>query len=467
MSAPAARPDSPVSIVSILALALPSGAVFLLASLVGIFMIRVAATLGADAVVAVNAGTRLYNVFLAAAAGVNAGTLALIANAWGAGKREEANQLLGLALGLGAALGLALTALTWLTAPALIGLFGLDAGAHAESLAYARWLTLFFAPMAVFIVLATSLRAAGDARTPVLFSLLTNGLCVGLAWHWASDPPFGLQPHVRFIAIGLGLGNLCGAVLAVVAWRRNLLVLKRTRPDGRRRERLVALWKLGYPAALEQGFLQGGVIAFLWVVAHHGAAAFAAYGTGVSLLSLAMVIGFGFSIAVSVLVGQQIGAGSIANARLVTIRALRVTVVVLTVPGLVLAWYALPVALWLSGDQEIAEHTVLVIYSFTAILPMLAVEFCLGGALRGAGDTRFPLLNVIMGLIVVRFGLALLLEWCGFSVGWIYATLVADYAVKNILLVWRFRSDRWMKLLPARTALAAAIIAPDRLHPEQ
>ena len=55
MTAPAARPDSPVSIVSILALALPSGAVFLLASLVGIFMIRIAATLGPDAVVAVNA----------------------------------------------------------------------------------------------------------------------------------------------------------------------------------------------------------------------------------------------------------------------------------------------------------------------------------------------------------------------------------------------------------------------------
>ena len=102
----------------------------------------------------------------------------------------------------------------------------------------------------------------------------------------------------------------------------------------------------------------------------------------------------------------------------------------------------------------------LVIYSFTAILPMLAVEFCLGGALRGAGDTRFPLLNVIMGLIVVRFGLALVLDRFGFPVGWIYA-------VKNVLLVWRFRSDRWMKLLPASTAVPAAIISPDRLHPEQ
>lgn len=467
MSAPAERQDSPVSIVSILALALPSGAVFMLATLVGIFMIRIAATLGADAVVAVNAGARIYNVFLALAAGVNAGTLALIANAWGAGQREEAYQLVRLALGLGAALGIVITVLTWLGAPALLGVFGLDAGAYAESLSYARWLALFFAPMTLYLVLATSLRAAGDARAPVLFSLLINGLSVALAWHWAKHPPFGMQPHVRFIAIGLGIGNLGGAALAVAAWHRNHLVLKRTRPDGQQRERLAAMWSLGYPAALEQGFLQGGVIAFLWVVAHHGAAAFAAYGTGVSLLALAMVIGFGFSIAVSVLVGQQIGAGSIANARLVTLRALRVTVVVLTAPGLVLAWYALPVALWLSGDQAIAEHTVLVIYAFTATLPMLAVEFCLGGALRGAGDTRFPLFNVIMGLIVVRFGLALVLERFGFSVGWIYATLVADYAVKNVLLIWRFRSNRWVKMLPAVIPSSASAITPEPLHPGQ
>ena len=158
-----------------------------------------------------------------------------------------------------------------------------------------------------------------------------------------------------------------------------------------------------------------------------------------------MVVGVGFSIAVSVLVGQQLGAGSPANARLVALRALRLCVVVLGVPGLVLALNAKAVALWLTGDAEIARLTVMAIYAFTAVLPMIAVEFCIGGALRGAGDTRFPLLNVLAGLFVVRFGLAWLLSRAGFSIEWIYATLVADYSVKSSLLIWRFRSGRWMQ----------------------
>jgi putative MATE family efflux protein len=438
-----------VSITTILGLALPSSAVFLLATIVSILMIRFAAHIGPAEVAAVNAGTRLYNVFLAASAGVSTGALALIANAWGAGNRDEANRYLTLALAIGATLGLVLTLATWIGAPALIGLFDLDPVATLESISYARWLALFYAPMAAYLVLASALRAAGDARKPVLFSLLINGICVWLAWRWSVAPPFGMQPHVRFIAIALGLGNLAGALLAVLLWRHRMLVLTPQTADAQNRTRLRALWTFGYPAALEQALLQFGVIAFLWVVAHYGTAAFAAYGTSISLLSLAMVVGFGFSVAVSVLVGQQIGAGSAENARLVTIKALRVTVVVLTVPGLVLAWYARPVALWLTGDAEIATHTVHILYAFTITLPLLAVEFCLGGALRGAGDTRFPLINVIVGLVVVRFGLALLLQRAGFGVGWIYATLIADYAVKNLLLWWRFRSNRWMKLLPA------------------
>lgn len=448
--------EAAVSATAILALALPSSTMFLLATLVGIAMIRFAAALGPDAVAAVNAGARLYNVFIALAAGINAGALALIANAWGAGRRVEAERYLELSLAVAALLGVAITLLTWLGAGPLLGLFDLDPGAHKESVSYTRWLALFYAPIALYLVLASGLRAAGDARTPMLFALLVNGVSLGLAWRWSIAPPFGLQPHVRYIALGLGLGNVAGVVAALALWRAGRLALAPARRDAGSRRRLKALWQVGYPAALEQGLLQLGIIAFLWVVAQYGTAAFTAYGTSISLLSLAMVIGFGFSVAVSVMVGQQLGAGSPANARLVALRALRLTVVTLSVPGLILACYAHPVALWLTGNEGIAAHAVPILYAFTLALPMLAVEFCLGGALRGAGDTRFPLLNVLAGLIVVRFGLALLFYHLGLGVNWIYATLIADYAVKNALLVWRFRSDRWMKPLRAEAPLARA-----------
>ena len=446
--APAAdsgNPASAVSVRAIMRLALPSSAVFLMATLMSLVMIRFAAALGPDAVAAVNAGTRIYNVFIALCAGISAGTLALVANAWGAGQREEAARLLELSLLLALALGALLSLLSAAGIPALIGAFGLDAGAGEEAASYGRWLAMFFAPMAFCLILTAGLRAAGDVRTPMFFALLINAGWLLIAWRWSIAPPFGMEPHVRWIALGMGLGHVPGAIAAFILWKRNRLVLGPAASDAHDGRRLRALLYTGYPSALEQALLQFGVVAFIGITGRYGTAAFAAYGTGISLLSLAMVVGVGFSMAVSVLVGQQLGAGSPANARLAALRALKLCTVVLGVPGILLALNAGPVALWLTGDAEIARLTVVAIYAFTAVLPMLAVEFCIGGALRGAGDTRFPLLNVLAGLLVVRFGLAWLLSRAGFSIEWIYATLVADYAVKSTLLLWRFRSGRWMQ----------------------
>ena len=91
-----------------------------------------------------------------------------------------------------------------------------------------------------------------------------------------------------------------------------------------------------------------------------------------------------------------------------------------------------------SGDLTI-EYTVQFIYVLGAMMPLLAVEFAIGGALRGAGDTRFPLIATILGLLVMRCGLAAVAAYLGLAVIWVYAALVGDYILKGALLIWRFR----------------------------
>jgi Na+-driven multidrug efflux pump len=77
----------------------------------------------------------------------------------------------------------------------------------------------------------------------------------------------------------------------------------------------------------------------------------------------------------------------------------------------------------------------------------MALEFCLGGALRGAGDTRFPLVVVLAGMLVVRTSLAGLAAWMGLSVEWVFAALIGDYMVKVVLLAGRFHSGRWQQAI--------------------
>ena len=99
-------------------------------------------------------------------------------------------------------------------------------------------------------------------------------------------------------------------------------------------------------------------------------------------------------------------------------------------------------------DPEVVRLTVVFIYILGSVQPLMAIEYAMGGALRGAGDTRFPLIAVFSGLIGARVTLAILFAWCSLPVEWIFAALIADYIVKAILLTVRFRSGRWQHAVP-------------------
>jgi Na+-driven multidrug efflux pump len=100
------------------------------------------------------------------------------------------------------------------------------------------------------------------------------------------------------------------------------------------------------------------------------------------------------------------------------------------------------------GDEQLTiEYTVQFTYLLGAMMPLLAVDFAIGGSLRGAGDTRFPLMATFLGLVGVRCGLAALFTYLELPVFWVYSALVGDYLLKGSLLVWRFKQGRWKTVL--------------------
>ena len=177
---------------------------------------------------------------------------------------------------------------------------------------------------------------------------------------------------------------------------------------------------------------------------YYGTEAFAAYNIGVNMLMVCMTVGFGFSIAGSTLVGQYLGAGDHDGAVRAGWRATGFAVLSMGGLGALVIYVARPLAGFFLGDEQLTiDYTVQLTYILGAMMPLLAVEFAIGGSLRGAGDTRFPLMATIVGLLGVRCGLAALFTYLGLPVFWVYAALAGDYLLKGAMLIWRFRSGRW------------------------
>jgi len=310
------------------------------------------------------------------------------------------------------------------------------------------WLAPFQVAFAVHFALGAALRAAGDTRTPLAIGALTNVVNVFLVYGLVFGR-FGMpQLGVPGAAIASGIAFTIGALAFVLLWWRGKLVLGVGTSGSWERLRVRRILDIGYPAGLEQLVWQGGFLAFLWIVSLYGTAPYAAYGIGVTLLSFSFLVGFGFSIAASTLVGQHLGAGDPDGATRSGWRALRLAMLAQIAFGLTIVLLAGPLARFMIDDPEVVRLTVIFIYILGSVQPLMAVEYAMGGALRGSGDTRFPLFAVFAGLIGARVTLASLFAWYELPVEWIFAALIADYIVKATLLTLRFRSGRWKHAVP-------------------
>lgn len=428
-------------------LAWPTIVANLLHSTVGFVDIKIVGSLGAPAVAAVTTGNRIFFVLMAVLMAVTAGTTALVARAWGADDRDEAERVTRSSAILACAIGLVFTAVGVAFADPIAGVFRLDAQTVALAATFIRWISLFSVPIALELTLGTALRAAGDVKTPLWVGAIANvinvALVYGLVFGELGLPRLGVQGA----AIASGLAFAAAAVILGGLWGSGRLVLGVGPPRAFSRERARRLFHIGYPAGIEQGAWQLGFVAFLWIVALYGTEPYAAYGIGVNILAFSFVVGFGFSIAASTLVGQNLGAGDPEAATRSGWRGMRLAIGAMTLLGGAILLGARPLAEFMIDDPEVVRLTVVFIYVLGAAQPLMAIEFALGGALRGAGDTRFPLITILSGFFGVRILFAAIFAALDWPVEWVFAVLIGDYLVKASMLTWRFRSGRWQRAI--------------------
>jgi Na+-driven multidrug efflux pump len=190
---------------------------------------------------------------------------------------------------------------------------------------------------------------------------------------------------------------------------------------------------------------------FLGLINRLGATATAAHGVAIRCEAIAFLTVTAFAVAASTLTGQYLGARRPELAERAARTAWALGVVVLGGLGVVLYTQAGPMfALFLGGRQpQVALEGVPVLRVVAFALPALATINVLSGALRGAGDTRWPWLFVLLGYLLVRIPLTYLLttpEVYG-GLGWglygAWIAMFADLCVRAALVAGRFLQGGW------------------------
>jgi MATE family, multidrug efflux pump len=399
----------------------------------------------------------LFSVFT----GVLVGAIPLVSRCIGAEDRERASAAaraslrLALILGVIVAIGCAL-----FLQPIVRGLGPDSEALRSLSIRYIRVALCGFPQMFVATTAAMILAASGNTRTPFAVGIVTNLLNVVLNLlliFGASLGPFGRIP-----ALGV-TGSAAGSVVAF-SLESSLLVYALSRAGSplslgnpfRRageidRKARRDLLRLSTPALAERIVIHAGYLCYSGVITRLGALVMASNQALITLESICFLSADGFGIAAGTLVGQSLGRRAPEAARHAGWLAAGIAATALSALGL---------GIWSAGEPLLSafvprgqDGSALVGAGMSALpllaasQPFLALSVVLSQSLRGAGDTRTPLVAAVLGGALVR---VTLVWWLGMHVGLgmraVWLASLADWIVRTALLAAVFARGHWRRI---------------------
>jgi putative MATE family efflux protein len=273
------------------------------------------------------------------------------------------------------------------------------------------------------------LSAGGSALTiPATFLLVT---VAGLGIMGAAFAQIAVSIAFCAGTIGLLWRGIAGLRIAGGTWRLERATMRSLAS--------VSGYSAGESLLFSIGILALGFLAF-----RLGTEAYAAHQLVGQLESLSFLPCIGFSAAAAALVGQSLGMRDPRRAMRSGWAAAGMAILWTTAAGAILALFPRFFIGLFTNDQGVVTAGVgaLVVIGFAQ--PAQAVNFAMGGALRGSGDTRFTLATTIVNWFIVRLPLAVLLGFVvGLGLAGIWLAVLLDYCVRACILALRFRSGRW------------------------
>jgi putative MATE family efflux protein len=402
---------------------------------------------GAEAVAALSISWPLIFLMISIAAGFSVAGTTLVAQYTGAGKPEEADHVASQVFVLLILLGVSLSLLGVVLAKNLMVLVGAPDAVLPLATSYTR--IIFGGVVLMFggFVFQAIISGHGDTVTPMKLMLVTVVLNLVL------DPflIFGIGPFPEMGIVGAAVATVLSRGVAsaigfyyLFSGSKGIMVrISDLRPRPNTISRIV---RIGVPSAIEQSAMALGFTFMVAIVARFGTDALAAYGIGSRLISLLSMPAMGFGMAVSIMVGQSLGAGKEDRAEKIGWLSSGASLLLLTGGGALcyLSAGALVSVFITQNDQAVIGLGSQFIRIIAFGLGAFAARTVINGAFRGAGDTITAMAFSVLALWGIRLPLAAVLSVSiGIEGVWI-SMLLSNLIGCAAALLW-FRRGGWKR----------------------
>lgn len=377
------------------------------------------------------------------------GAMALVARAYGEGNEARARRMSGQAVTLSVVFAVVCMVALFPLAEPFLHLLIADEEVVRQGTLYIHIILSTSILAFPLQVMTGIMRATGDTRTPMYITLIMNVINIALAAAFI----FGFGPipalHIAGAGWGAAIARAVGGLMALY-----VMVAGLSRLQVKLREMVVwdwrdvnRIWKIALPSIIDSVIQRVGFITFTGIVASLGTVVVAANQIANTIESLSFLPAWGFSIATGAIVGQGLGARNVPIAELATRRSMYMSVAAMSAAGMLFVIFGGDIARSFGATGEVLALATLAIQLAAIEQPFMALQMIYGGALRGAGDTRSPMIVSLVGVIFFRitavYLLAVVLQ-LGLAGVWIGTAI--DWAGRSAVMYLLYRRGKWKTL---------------------
>ena len=396
---------------------------------------------GDAALAAVGVGFPVIFMFTSLFMGIANGGTVVISQYYGAGKLDRVHDAVDTIYTAFVAAALPVTLLALALVKPLLAVLRVDPAAYHEAWAYLMIVCGGLVGTIGYNTNAGILNGLGNSRTTLLFLSVAAVMNIGL--------DLALVLLAGWGVVGVAVGTV---VSQTFSWLFGLFYINRRYPQIAihpfcfRFDRVLfrQVMTIGLPAGLQMSLVSLGAMAVMSKVNSYGKAFSAAYNVGSRLDQMAFLAVQSLTNAVTAFVGQNTGAKKPERVR----RGVRAAAAMSA--GWCLAMTALLTAMApqlvgaFSPEADVIRSGVSYLRCIMPFYVLFGTFYILNGAMRGAGDSVFPMVNVLLSLILVRVPVVYLLA-NRFGPGAMYYGIGIGWCVGFTLCVIYYLSGRWKR----------------------
>lgn len=418
------------------------------------------------------------SIFNIAFTAINVGTTVRVAWNIGAKKFETARRVMVTSIKLNFLISFVTTAICMFAAPAAISFLAGDTYGSVNvpgTVAYDavdvfRICSAGLVFQAVQSSITASLRGAGENRAPLYYNITSNFLNVIGNYIFIYGVDFLGIPEMAAQGAALST-SLCNgircvlAVLFICLSKKSRLGFKNevfntdfnedeSENENKKKKRSLLpditiskkILDVGIPSAIESLIIQFGFLLLAKMIVSTGQESYAAHQVTNSINSLFLIVGSAFSSAANTIVGQHSGAKDIGGVKYYVGAITRISLFVSLILALVMWLFAGNLITLYTHDATVIDISTQLLYicAFVEIFANLLAVF--SGALRGTGDTKYPVYVAIFCVLILRVSLVFIaVNILHLGILGVWGVTLIDNMVRCVFMIIRYKSGRWVK----------------------